>query len=105
MPKEKDSQRVLREQAWTGDAVLALYTREWILREFGEMDGELMNLMSSNNFLSRVGNPTAVEAEIGRAYAIGGVVAGFDWITDNLRPHMIDVIRKRRPHWVAKMKG
>ncbi|QQL44686.1 hypothetical protein [Sulfuriroseicoccus oceanibius] len=104
MPKDKDSQRVLREQAWTGDAVLALYTREWILREFGEMDGELMNLMSSNHFLSRVGNPTAVEAEIGRAYAAEGLEAGFFWIEKNLRAHMEDVIRKRRPHWVAKMK-
>ena len=29
-----------REEAWVGDAVLALFVREWILREDGMLDGE-----------------------------------------------------------------
>ena len=30
-----------REEAWVGDAVLALYMRELILKEQGKMDGEM----------------------------------------------------------------
>ena len=30
-----------REEAWVGDAVLALFVREWILREKDALDGDI----------------------------------------------------------------
>ncbi len=54
-----------REEAWVGDAVLALYVREWILREHEELDGAKFVRFTSNDFLRALGNPTTVEAEIG----------------------------------------
>ena len=98
-----DAEAQLRQEAWVGDAVLALFTRRWILTKFGVMDGELMNLISSNQFLSRVGNPTAVEAEIGRTYEAQGLDAAFAWIEENLMKSMHDVVRKMRPQWVTKL--
>jgi len=86
-PKKKDEAITKeREEAWVGDAVLALYVREWILREHGKMDGEMFIRFTSNDFLSRYGKPTSVEAEIGRVYADAGLQAGFDWIEDKLFP-------------------
>ncbi|MGJ8695892.1 MAG: hypothetical protein ACSHYF_06200 [Verrucomicrobiaceae bacterium] len=75
-----------REEAWVGDAVLALYVREWLLREKGKIDGEAFIRFSSNDFLRIVGNPTSVEAEIGRIYQEGGLQAGFDHIEAKLLP-------------------
>ena len=76
----------LREQAWIGDAVLALYVRLRILKEDGKLDGEKAVRMTSNAFLSGVGEPTGVEAEIGRAYAERGLEAAFRHIDERLLP-------------------
>lgn len=90
-PKKKDEALTKeREEAWVGDAVLALYVREWILREKGEMDGEMFVRFTSNDFLRSKGNPTSVEAEIGRVYEAGGLQAGFDWIETNLYPLFLE---------------
>lgn len=78
-----------REEAWTGDAVLALYVREWILKEYGAMDGEMFVRFTSNDFLRCAGNPTSVEAQIGRIYAEDGLQAGFDWIASELHPKFL----------------
>ncbi|MDB4618266.1 MAG: hypothetical protein ACN4GG_09265 [Akkermansiaceae bacterium] len=78
-----------REEAWVGDAILALYVREWLLREKGKIDGEAFIRFTSNDFLRIVGNPTSVEAEIGRVYQKDGVQAGFAWIEEKLLPHFI----------------
>lgn len=78
-----------RAEAWTGDAVLALYVREWILREHGKMDGEMFVRFTSNDFLRCAGNPTSVEAQIGRIYAEDGLQAGFDWIEKELYPKFL----------------
>ncbi|MFD2157495.1 hypothetical protein ACFSW8_01125 [Rubritalea tangerina] len=78
-----------RAEAWTGDAVLALYVREWILKEFGAMDGEMFVRFTSNDFLRCAGNPTSVEAQIGRIYAQDGLQAGFDWIEKELYPKFL----------------
>lgn len=78
-----------RAEAWTGDAVLALYVREWILREHGAMDGEMFVRFTSNDFLRCAGNPTSVEAQIGRIYAESGLQAGFDWIEKELYPKFL----------------
>ena len=89
-PKKQDPNIVKeRAEAWTGDAVLALYVREWILKEFGKMDGEMFVRFTSNEFLSCYGNPTSVEAEIGRVYATDGLQAGFDWIKKVLHPKFL----------------
>jgi dsRNA-specific ribonuclease len=76
----------LKAQAWIGDAVLALYARLRILREQGEVDGPTAVRMSSNQFLSAWGDPTEVEAEIGRAYAEQGLDAAFRLIEGKLMP-------------------
>ena len=57
-----DDRSVLLQQAWLGDAVLALYVREKILREDGVLDGDKYTRMTSNQFLSAWGEPSAVEA-------------------------------------------
>lgn len=75
-----------REDAWIGDAVLALYVRKWILNEHGKMRGEMFIRFTSNEFLSRKGNPTSVEAEIGRIHDAEGIQAAYDWIENHLFP-------------------
>ena len=73
-----------REEAWVGDAVLALYVREWLLRNKQSLDGEAFIRFTSNDFLRLQGNPTSVEAEIGRVYQEHGLAAGFAWIEEKL---------------------
>ncbi len=75
-----------REAAWVGDAVLALYARQFVLRERSTMDGEWFTRMTSNDFLSAFGNPTRVEASIGKLYLEGGLESAFGWMDDNLVP-------------------
>ena len=77
-----------REQAeaWIGDAVLLLWARLKILRENGKLDAERCVRMTSNQFLSAFGEPTAVEAQIGRMYAEGGQEAAFAWIEAQIAP-------------------
>lgn len=77
---------ILKEQAWIGDAVLALYVRLRILRDGGRVDGPKAVRMSSNHFLSAWGEPTAVEAEIGRAYSAEGLEAAFRLIETKFMP-------------------
>lgn len=74
------------EDAWIGDAVLALYARLKILREDGRVDGEKCKRLTSNQFLGAVGEPTRVEAQIGRVYAEHGLDAAFQWIERHLVP-------------------
>lgn len=84
------------KQAWIGDAVLALYVRERILREKDAIDGELCERMSSNRFLSAFGDPSGVEAEIGRVYAAGGLAAAFAHIEAKLMPVFERQLQKRQ---------
>jgi dsRNA-specific ribonuclease len=76
----------LAKEAWIGDAVLCLYAREKILRESGQLDGAKCVRMTSNQFLSAVGEPTKVEAAIGRVYEQQGLAAAFAWIEEKLMP-------------------
>ena len=78
--------QALRDQAWIGDAVLTLYARLKILREDGRLDGEKAARMSSNQFLAAFGEPTAVEAGIGRIYALDGLEAAFSHIESSFIP-------------------
>lgn len=78
-----------REEAWIGDAILALFVREWLLAHNKGLDGEAFIRFTSNDFLRLQGNPTSVEAEIGRIYQDNGLQAGFDWIEENLLPRFL----------------
>lgn len=72
-----------RDEAWIGDAVLALFAREWILKApsiKSDERAEAFIQMTSNQFLSSVGEPTAMEAEIGRIYEAEGLEAAFTHI-------------------------
>ena len=85
-----------RQQAWVGDAVLALFARRWILEEKGRMDGEMLGRMTSNQFLSQFGNPTSVEAEIGRMYEREGLDAAFADLEERLLPLFRKQERKKK---------
>ena len=85
----------IRNAAWIGDAVLSLYVRAWILREHGGMDGERATAFSSNQFLSAFGNPTEVEAGIGRIYERDGLAAAFADIEARLLPVFLAQEKRR----------
>lgn len=96
-----DQDPVCRAKAWVGDAVLALYVREWILSFKGEIDGALFVEFTSNNFLRLTGNATGVEAQIGVVYKEQGLAAANAWIDEHLRPKMeerLHHLRSTHPH-------
>jgi dsRNA-specific ribonuclease len=78
-----------REEAWIGDAVLALYVREWLLKNHLQLDGEAFIRFTSNDFLRLKGNPTSVEAEIGRIYQDHDLEKAFAWIEEHLLPRFL----------------
>ena len=85
--KEKDpAMRREQEMAWIGDTVLDLYARTWILENHGTGGGERLRRMTSNHFLACFGNPTEVEARIGRIYREEGPETAFAWIEAELLP-------------------
>lgn len=84
-----------KAKAWVGDAVLALFAREWILRQSDVAIGERASVfksMTSNQFLSAFGRPTQVEAAIGIIYEREGLRAAFEHIELLLLP----VFKKQR---------
>lgn len=94
--KNKDAaMRAEQAEAWVGDAVLDLYARQWILKHCGEVRGDLLTRMTSNQFLSGVGNPTAVEARIGRLFREGGAEAANAWIEAELLPRFRQQTKKQ----------
>ncbi|MGD7652005.1 MAG: hypothetical protein ACQCXQ_02235 [Verrucomicrobiales bacterium] len=86
MSKRDEEMRAEREEAWVGDAVLALFARQYVLQERRAMDGEWFTSLTSNDFLSTFGNPTSVEASIGRLYREKGLDAAFAWMEETLVP-------------------
>ena len=92
---QRDAKRTEREQAWIGDAVLGLFARRWIMEREGTMDAEMLARMTSNQFLSALGNPTAVEAKIGRRYQTGGVEAAFQLMDEEIVPLFLQQEKKR----------
>ncbi len=84
MKSSRDEQ--LRAEAWIGDAVLSLFARSRILREDGAIDAEKCHRLTSNQFLSAFGEPTSVEAGIGRVYQQQGLDAAFAHIETLLIP-------------------
>jgi hypothetical protein len=94
--RKDDEMRLEREAAWIGDAVLALFARGFVLRERKAMDGEWFTRLTSNEFLSAFGNPTRVEASIGRLYQEQGMEAAFAWMEQNLLPMFRKQIGNKR---------
>jgi dsRNA-specific ribonuclease len=90
----------LREDAWIGDAVLALFVREWLLTvtsrdtSLGQRTA-LFELFASNQFLSSFGEPTRVEAEIGRIYQSDGLSAAFAFIEEKFLVRFLSTARKK----------
>jgi dsRNA-specific ribonuclease len=94
--RKDEELRKEREAAWVGDAVLALFARQFVLRERDSMDGEWFTRLTSNDFLSAFGNPTRVEASIGQLYREEGLEAAFEWMDANLIPLFRKQIAKKR---------
>jgi hypothetical protein len=95
--------RELKDLAWTGDAVLALWAREWLLEQprhplFTRQ--ELFIRLTSNAFLQSLGEPTRVEAQIGIIYKDQGLGAAFAHLDAHLRPqfekHLHNATKGRR---------
>jgi hypothetical protein len=86
-PPDKHEQLV--QDAWIGDAVLSLWARLKILQEDGELDGSKLIRLTSNRFLATVGEPTKVEAEIGKVYRAEGLDAANRYIESRLLPSFI----------------
>ena len=93
--RKDEELRKEREAAWVGDAVLALFARQFVLRERQTMDGEWFTRLTSNDFLSAFGNPTRVEAAIGKRYLEGGLDAAFEWMNAELIPLCRKQVAKR----------
>lgn len=93
--RKDEELRSEREAAWIGDAVLALFARQFVLRERNVMDGEWFTRLTSNDFLSAFGNPTRVEASIGKIYLESGLQAAFAWMDAELVPLFRKQISKK----------
>lgn len=75
----------LTNDAWLGDAVLALWVRQRLLAAqitSGQERGALFTRLTSNQFLSSRGRPTEVEARIGRIYRTQGLAPAFTHLED-----------------------
>lgn len=95
--KKDEEIREERESAWIGDAVLALFARSWVLRERGTMDGVWFTRLTSNEFLSAFGQPTRVEAKIGKIYEERGLAEAFAWMEQELVPLLRKQMARRQP--------
>jgi hypothetical protein len=89
-----------RGEAWVGDAVLALYARRWLLRytpkKISDADRQrLFELFVSNQFLSSFGEPSQVEAAIGRKFEQEGLLAAFTYIENSFLDSFRKSARKR----------
>jgi dsRNA-specific ribonuclease len=78
--------RAEQELAWVGDAVLALWARERVLREQGAIDTAAFLHLTANSSLQGIARPTRVEAEIGGVYRHAGLAAAFAHIETHLLP-------------------
>lgn len=87
--------------AWVGDAVLALWARERVLREKKGIHTELFLKLSSNHFLQSIGRPTKVEAEFGVVYQQEGLAAAFRYIEARVLP----VFQRQEARRVRQRQG
>ena len=94
------TENTARGEAWIGDAVLALYVRRWLLRYTPKRmsDAErqdLFQLFVSNQFLSSFGEPSQIEAAIGRKFEQEGLSAAFAYIERSFLDSFRKSARKR----------
>ena len=92
-------EQLKREKAWVGDAVLALFAREWILRQADIpvlQRATFFKDMTSNHFLASVGQPTQMEADIGEHYEQHGLASAFAYIEERFMPVFEKQRRNRR---------
>ncbi len=94
--KPADAASQEREEAWIGDAVLALFARRWILANVLCMDAELFTAMTSNQFLNTISNPTRLESRIGRRFTDEGLEAAFAFIEAEVLPQFLVQTKKVR---------
>lgn len=89
---------VKRDKAWIGDAVLALYARQWILDRNipAKNRAKVFIEMTSNQFLASLGEPTAMEAEIGITYENEGLQSAFQHIETKFLPIFLKQHAKRK---------
>jgi dsRNA-specific ribonuclease len=93
-----------RAKAWVGDAVLALFAREWILGQKEIEPGnriEVFTSLTSNQFLACIGEPTLVEARIGKVYSEDRLPAAFEFIQSEILP----VFEKQRRNLVKRTRS
>ncbi|MFA5257815.1 MAG: ribonuclease III domain-containing protein [Opitutales bacterium] len=102
---QPDDIALLREQAWIGDAVLALYARRWIVANApADADrSELFRRMTCNHFLSALGEPTKVEARIGRIFEAEGLDAACAWMEREVLPMYLK--QTNRSHTGGRRSG
>lgn len=90
-----------RDEAWIGDAVLGLFARQRLLEDAVPFQGlsrqELYAGLTCNQFLSAFGEPTSVEARIGRIYQREGLEAAFAWMDAHLIPQFRKQLNRRLP--------
>ena len=60
------------------------------------MDGDWFTRLTSNDFLSALGNPTQVEAKIGAIYREKGLEAAFGWMEEELVPRLRKQMAKKQ---------
>ena len=94
--------KIQQEEAWIGDAVLALFARDWILQNKKNMDADMFSRLTSNNFLNHLGPPTKVEAKIGQIYKKEGLQKAFNHIEKVLLPLFLKQEKKRIRHGGGK---
>jgi dsRNA-specific ribonuclease len=85
-PPPPPESRAEQELAWIGDAVLALWARERVLREQGAIDTAAFLQLTANSSLQGIARPTRIEAEIGGVYHHAGLAAAFAHIESRLLP-------------------
>jgi hypothetical protein len=103
--KRATNREQIMKEAWIGDAVLTLYARLKILREDGVTDGPKAARMTSNQFLAGLGEPSEMEARIGRVYAEAGLEAAFTYIETELVPLFARQEAKRTGNRGVKTRG
>ncbi|MGB8168682.1 MAG: hypothetical protein WCF18_14390 [Chthoniobacteraceae bacterium] len=89
MPFDPADPNAVRDLSWIGDALLALFAREWIMAheaQLGAPRAELFRDLTSNQFLSSFGPPSVVEARIGEAFRAGGLPAAQGYFDSTLLP-------------------
>mgnify|MGYP001151989358 CR=1 FL=1 len=90
-----------KDLAWIGDSILGLYARRWILdhgQQYPQFNrSELFERMTRNQFLSALGEPTAVEATIGILYENDGLPAAFAYLETTLLPLFLKQINRAQP--------